>query len=283
VSLYKGASQKLITPGSNDPRIIPCGAILHSAGGQARSLYEYFAGPSGGIESHFHIAKDGYTEQYRDTWWEADANYQGNSFIRDDLRRGFISIETQGTGTEDWTPEQIREIKALLLWASSGAGHDFQLRRCPAWNEDGVGYHIMWGAPGPWTPYAKVCPGQPRIRQFDQILVPWMSNPLEDGMSAEDVAAVNAHTDAAANWLLRQLPDVPVRDLDKDEDIGLQAMLGWTMRRVERTEKTVKDLAGRPASTTVELDAAQLAALADLIVERLPKPPTSGTWTAAWT
>ena len=50
----------------------------------------------------------------------------------------------------------------------------------------------MFGAPGPWTPVAKSCPGPNRIKQFNNILVPWFKMATtpgqEDDMSAQDVA-----------------------------------------------------------------------------------------------
>jgi hypothetical protein len=174
MAIYPGARARLIRPGTNDPKIIPIGVILHVDAGNSGSLYDYFSTKSGGIESHFFIRKDGGVEQYRDTSYEADANYHGNSFVRNGKTYGFISVETQGLATGEWTDAQITEIKKLLLWAHEV--HGIPLVKCPAWNEAGVGYHVMWGAPGPWTPVAKDCPGRDRVRQFNNVLVPWFKN-----------------------------------------------------------------------------------------------------------
>lgn len=172
MALYSGATQRPIAPGANDPAIIPCGVILHTDAGNSKSLFGYFSTKSGGIESHFHIPKEGKPEQYRDTEREADANLKANSFIRNGKRYGFISVETQGYATDEWNPHQLEEIKKILLWAH--VTHGIPLRRCPAWNEDGIGYHIMFGSPGPWTPEAKECPGPKRVAQFNSVLLPWM-------------------------------------------------------------------------------------------------------------
>jgi len=171
MALYPGARQRPIPPGANDPKIIPIGVILHVDAGNAGSLYNYFNGPSGGIESHFHIPKVGMPEQYRDTTREADANFQANSFDRNGKTYGFLSVETQGLEPGEWNAHQLDEIKKLLLWANKT--HGIPLRRCPAWNEAGVGYHVMFGSPGPWTPVSKSCPGPNRIKQFNTVLVPW--------------------------------------------------------------------------------------------------------------
>jgi hypothetical protein len=165
MALYPVAKRLLIPPGSNDPRITPRVAILHVDAGNADSLYTYFRDRSGGIESHFFVKKDGTVEQYRDSDWQADANNLANDFA--------VSIETQGYGAGEWTPAQLDAIKALLLWLHQT--HDIPLEPCSTWNGRGVGYHVMFGAPGPWTPVAKSCPGPDRIEQFRTVLVPWMT------------------------------------------------------------------------------------------------------------
>lgn len=164
----------LPVPGPNDPKIRPIGIILHVDAGDAKSLFHYFLGPSKGIESHFHVRKDGHIEQYRDTGQEADANHKANSFIRGGERLGFISIETQGLAGGTWTKAQLDSIKRLILDLSEI--HDIPLRVCPGPFEPGVGYHTMWGAPGPWTPVSKSCPGPKRIDQFYNDIVPWMES-----------------------------------------------------------------------------------------------------------
>ena len=163
--VYPGARKLLIPPGANDPRITPRVAILHVDAGNAASLHTYFRDRSGGVESHFHVRRDGVVEQYRDTDYQADANHLANDFA--------VSIETQGYGAGEWTPEQLESIKALLDWLNRT--HGIPLRKIDRWDGEGVGYHVLFGAPGPWTPVAKSCPGPDRIRQFDRVLVPWMA------------------------------------------------------------------------------------------------------------
>ena len=168
-----GTIWRPIPPGVNDPPIIPIGIIWHVDAGNAYSLYEYFSERSGGVESHFHVRKDGTSEQYRDTTREADANYQGNSFIIDEKRYGFLSMESQGFEAGLWTPPQLAEMKRITRVTATA--HGYPLRVCPAWNEPGVGYHVMFGAPGPWAPRAKTCPGPERVRQFKTNVVPWLA------------------------------------------------------------------------------------------------------------
>lgn len=158
------AVNRNIPPGDNDPPIVPRVAILHVDAGNADSLYDYFKNRSGGVESHFHIKRNGTIEQYRSIYYQADANNDANDFA--------VSIETQGYGEGKWTRRQRRSIKRLLLWLHDEAG--IPLRKVQHWDGAGIGYHTLFGAPSRWTPVAKSCPGPDRIKQFNDKLVPWI-------------------------------------------------------------------------------------------------------------
>ncbi len=174
-----GAIDKEIKPGSNDPAITPVGGVLHVAVSEAESLYPYFNGPSGGVESHFYVRRDGTIEQYRSIYFEADANYKGNSFLRGGKTCGLLSIETQGMGAGEWTADQLASMKKIILWAHAEA--DVPIDVIKTWDGDGWGYHTMFGAPGPWTPAAgKTCPGPDRIKQYQDIFVPWLKRGGQD-------------------------------------------------------------------------------------------------------
>jgi hypothetical protein len=179
MALYPAAVKRLIPPGENDPRITPRVAILHVDAGNAYDLHDYFATRSGGIESHFHIAKDGKVFQYRDTAYQADANMDANDFA--------VSIETQGYGAGEWTAAQLASIKALLLWLK--ATHGIPLVTCPRWDGAGVGYHILFM--DEWAGGPRACPGPDRIKQFNDVLVPWMGSPVEEDDMADYAAQLN--------------------------------------------------------------------------------------------
>jgi hypothetical protein len=170
MALIPFAEKQLIKPGVNDPRIEARIGILHVDGGNAYNLHDFFEGRSGGIESHTHIPKDGHLFQYRDTDWQADANYKANDFA--------ISVETQGYAAGEWTPQQIAMIKRLMLWCVTA--HGIPLRKVTSWNDPrgGWGFHIQFPQ---WHPVAKSCPGPDRIRQFNNVLVPWMEEATEGG------------------------------------------------------------------------------------------------------
>jgi hypothetical protein len=250
MAIYPGARVRLIPPGANDPRIKVRGAILHTDAGDSKSLYGYFNGPSGGIESHFHIPKVNQVEQYRDTAFEADANYHGNSFELGGVLWGYVSIETQGLATDKWNDYQLREIKDLLLWASKT--HDFPLVKCTSPTAPGVGYHTMWGAPGPWTPVAKDCPGAKRIAQFNNVLIPWFKTADK---SEEDMPLTNADADLVISRLLEKV--IPVGTLNKNVRSCLSEASFANDAFV-----AVKNLAARPP--------VDVAALAAAIVAKLP-------------
>lgn len=199
------AVKKEIRPGSNDPPIIVVGVILHTDAGNSASLFNYFNGPSNGIESHFHSPKVAPLEQYRDTGYEADANLKANSFVVGGKRYGFLSMETQGYANDPWNTKQIEDIKANILWAKEK--HPLiQLRRCPGPFSAGIGYHTMWGAPSEWTPIAKVCPGPVRVKQFNEVIVPWL-NTVNDGKYIPNPAEEDEMTLAELEAYMRRLYD----------------------------------------------------------------------------
>ena len=165
---YPRAIARNIPPTSNDPRIRPDTVVLHVDASDAYSLYGWFNGPSGGVESHFHVRRDGTVEQYRDTAYQADAQMGGG--------RDAISIETQGRAAGEWTPPQLATIKDLLLWlAAEHSG--IQLRVPSSPDGPGVGYHSQFPE---WPGDARSCPGPDRIKQYRAVLVPWMADPMGD-------------------------------------------------------------------------------------------------------
>ena len=193
MALCPFAEQKLIAPGTNDPWIKPRVAILHVDAGNAFDLFSWFKYRSGGIEAHFHIRKTGRIIQYRDTDYEADANYKANPFA--------VSVETQGYGSGKWNKRQLKSIKRLLVWLNE-EHPEIRLQECETWNGSGVGYHIQFGTPGWWTNVAKSCPGPNRVRQYWNDIVPW----LKAGAKEED--EMNDDQDARLKTIERLVRDM---------------------------------------------------------------------------
>lgn len=159
------AKAELIPPGSNDPAITPIGNIFHVAVSESPDLHDYFDGPSGGIESHGYIRYDGSVIQYRTLDREADAQAAGNSFTYDGKLCGFLSWETEGMGTGEWTAAQVATIKRIITWTHVNGG--LPLAQAPAWNRPGNGYHSLYPE---WNPNKHSCPGPDRIKQWPTIL-----------------------------------------------------------------------------------------------------------------
>lgn len=154
--------------------------ILHTlAGGTAKTIIDGKGGWRTKInkESTFIVAMDGTIVQCMYSGQKAVANRDANSTA--------ISIETEdhshvvdkrlvGPDKEwdPWTVAQMKSIMRLLEWCSKK--HGIPMVRCPEPTGSGMGFHTMWGSPSPWTPVVKACPGAARIRQFDEILMPFM-------------------------------------------------------------------------------------------------------------
>jgi hypothetical protein len=168
LALYPKAIKRLIPAGPNDPRIEAAGLVFHVAVSEAASLHDWFDGPSNGVEAHFYVRRDGTVEQYRDTAYEADAQGAGNSWGSHLPLAGMLSVETQGMGSGEWTPEQIAALKELIVWAATEHGFPVALATSPT--SGGIGYHCQFAA---WNPNGHSCPGPDRVRQFRAVLVPW--------------------------------------------------------------------------------------------------------------
>lgn len=159
---YPRAIWKPLRENSTQPRIRPRAIILHSAVSDAESLFDFFQNSSE-LESHFYVRRSGVVEQYLDTTVQADANYKANSFA--------ISIETWDGRTPDirgWNPNQITGLVGLCDWICDT--HAIPRTSIATWDGTGIGYHTQFGAPGPWTPVAKTCPGIARIGQVPALI-----------------------------------------------------------------------------------------------------------------
>lgn len=139
--------------------------IVHSTGTKvgARGNQRYFARPDVGVESTFIVDYDGEILQVMPAYARADANGSAN--------RRAISIEVVGTGDEPFTPEQLASVIRICRWACDE--HPIARQRIGQESSSGIGWHVMHGAPGPWTSVkGKVCPGPLRIAQVVNVVIP---------------------------------------------------------------------------------------------------------------
>jgi hypothetical protein len=165
----------------------------------------------GGLESHFGVAGSGRLKQWQDLDFEADANFDGNHRC--------ISIETADRGEDfpkwtgsdvpAWTDAQLDVIVALVRWLCETFDIPKELVPDSMPGRRGIAYHRLGvphstgepGAPGgPWhgpgcelwthpeKGRGKVCPGDRRIAQLKEIVIPRVqaAGEEEDDMPLSD-------------------------------------------------------------------------------------------------
>lgn len=156
--------------------------IVHSTGTKASAAanWRYFAQEGVQVESTFIVGLTPAdpTLQAMDSTDVADANMSAS--------KRAISIEVVGDGAGPFTDWQLAELIRIGRWAVST--HPIARRVIPAESESGLGWHVMFGAPGPWTTVrGKVCPGAARVEQLKTIVFPAICGAKEDDMAAADV------------------------------------------------------------------------------------------------
>lgn len=172
---YPNAVVRNIPPGKSDPPITATCVALHVAASTTDSLYGYFNGPSGGVESHFYVRSSGVVEQYRDTAYQADAEAGGNNYA--------ISIETAGLAGGTWNVAQIAAIVALIRWACDTHGIPARVLDSPTGH--GIGWHSQWPT---WNPDSHDCPGAARVGQITSTIIPALNQ--EDNVTPADISAI---------------------------------------------------------------------------------------------
>jgi len=172
----------------------PAVAIFHTMVGSLLGTEANFDREDNPIESHFGLggptdgaSLDGVWFQWMPLNRTADANLNANPFA--------ISMETSdgGDASRPWSPKQAASLVRMGNWLHSEWG--VPRRQCPAWNVSGFGWHVMFGAPGPWTPVAKTCPGPVRIKQLKEIVLPaiFAGKELDDMTEEQDLLLRQIH------------------------------------------------------------------------------------------
>ena len=245
------AEQMLLPESASQPSIVPRLVILHSTAGRG-SLYNFFRTGSN-LESHFWVSEDGAIEQYMDTNVRADANLEANSFA--------VSIETESTraATERWGPAQAAAIVRLVGWICDE--HRIPKRLVPTWDGSGIGWHVQFGAPGPWTPVAKSCPGPARIIQARNEIIPAVAkatpaNPTKDwfDMSTEaDREEVRTIVAGEVNRAIGAIWTAEAAAVKRHQAIRVLfgSIRGWS---AAAAEKLYGDDLGQARDRAVELD-----------------------------
>lgn len=180
--------------------------IFHSTGtkASAEANKRYFSRRDITVESTFIVNYDGSCLQVMPASARADANGSAN--------RRAMSVEVVGTADEPFTPDQLKTCIAIAQWACQE--HPIERRKIPSESESGIGWHVMFGAPGPWTSVrGKQCPGGRRIVQVVHQIIPAVrpgvqpTKPAgpeqEDEMTPQDWDKLNRMLDDKFRLVLR--------------------------------------------------------------------------------
>ena len=148
MATFPGATAQMMPAATTQPKIHPTIIILHTHVGPKGGG---FLRPSGDQEYHFDVAVGGGVRQYMPTDVRADNNFRANAFSRGGELLGAISIET-GDHFHDGDPDlrqtwsqlgQFDALVELVSWCCRT--HGIPVRKCPAWDQPGIGFHSMWG------------------------------------------------------------------------------------------------------------------------------------------
>lgn len=163
MSWYPNAVRKPLPEATREPLITATQVIVHSAVSGAASLFGFFSRDDVVLESHFYVDESGVVEEYVGTERQADANRTAN--VR------AISIETWDDRDPDhvpWNEAQLASLAELIAWCCKT--HGIPAQKCAGPSGPGIGWHTMWGAPSPWTPVSKTCPGVARVPQMPGLI-----------------------------------------------------------------------------------------------------------------
>lgn len=167
---YPGATWAPLPESGEHGRYTKTQLIYHSTGTRASAAanYRYFRRGDVPVESTLIVDYDGGALQVMEAYEKADANMSAS--------RRSISVEVVGLASEPYTPQQVERCIDIGRWAL--AHHPIAPRQCPAHDASGIGWHVMFGAPGPWTAVrGKECPGGQRIAQVRDLIIPALTAP----------------------------------------------------------------------------------------------------------
>lgn len=243
MALYDGAQWRPLAPGDPGVKMTAHDIVcLHTMEGFLAGTETMFKKDGwAGTESHFGVGGpadpglDGVVYQWVDTDFQADANLQGNPRL--------ISIETSdgGDATTPWSPAQLDAITDLVVWACQEHSIPPELVADSTPGLRGIGYHRQgidpWRISGgeKWSnAQGKVCPGDARIAQLVNDVIPRVRQQVSPASGALGLTAVDpvsglpgssvtlrgsGFTSATAVWF----GDVEVVSWSIDDDMQISA------------------------------------------------------------
>lgn len=274
---YSGAVWKPLGPQTEPKLARKNKIILHTMVGSLTGTDSYFRSGNGpgydGTESHFGVGYDGMVYQWQDSDYQADAQLEGN----DDG----LSIETADTGTgfpswtgsnvPAWTSAQLDAIVDILVWACKTHNIPATLIADTADDTRGIGYHRQ--GIDPWrkagcerysTSYGKICPGDNRVKQLTETVIPRVQAILAgDWLEMATQAEVKAAVIDALN-------DPIVTNLVSDTKMGVTSALSWIHKRTYEDLALAQSADGKlnalPAALSSAVGTAVQNALKDVTV-----------------
>jgi hypothetical protein len=224
---------------ASQPTITPRQWIVHTAvdGPGPTDLGNYFE-RSTSLESHTWLRWN-FHEQLMDFDRQADANFKANRFLKGGVYWGAISTETEDDGSpvmRPWNAYQMNELVRFGVWLSRTYG--IPARLCRTWDDWGMGWHAMF--PMVWSNQrGKTCPGETRILQFTNIVLPRIQailNGDDDDMSQADVDAIKAEQKRQGDLIGEMYQAVIGTDLPHLADSNPRHTSIWTGVRYLRNE-----------------------------------------------
>jgi hypothetical protein len=203
---YPGATWAPLPESGTHGRHVKTQLIVHSTGTRASAAanLRYFADNKIAVESTFIVDLDGGCLQIMEAYERADANGDSNARA--------MSVEMVGEAGDPFTPAQLERLYDIARWACTE--HPIARRQIPAPTESGIGWHVMFGAPGPWTKVrGKECPGPKRIGQVRDQLIPAITRAPSPTSEDDDMTPAQAKQLAEVHAMLEAL--VAPRRADK--------------------------------------------------------------------
>ena len=184
---YPGATWAPLPESGTAGRYVKTQLIVHSTGTRASAAANrrYFSDSKVNVESTFIVDLDGGCLQIMEAYERADANGDSNARA--------MSVEMVGQAGDPFTAAQLDRLAGIADWACDN--HPIERRRIPAPTQSGIGWHVMFGAPGPWTKVrGKECPGPKRIAQVRDRLIPALVGRPAPSPTSEDLTIMDAAT-----------------------------------------------------------------------------------------
>ena len=141
------------------------GIVLHTAASEATgAAHRTYWGrdPGAGASSTFYVDYDGTITQLMPlserSWASASGNWRT------------CSVETQGQGSQAWTPAQVEALAAIIAWVSAQEGWPIRAMSSTSPSQRGVGWHCLAYGGESWNPASHDCPGSVRVSQIPAVI-----------------------------------------------------------------------------------------------------------------